>query len=238
MYCGGFSIVARCEQTGMLGIAVVSSDLAAGAHVPYLKAGAGAIVTQAFFNPLIGLEGLQLLEQATDPEEAAALLVQADDGRDFRQFAIVDRAGRAAAHTGAECIGWAGHLVRPGFAVAGNMLTNDDVLRAMASTFIANQQYDLPDRLMLTLEWGLAAGGNRRTPKAAALCVVQSEDYRYLDLRVDHHRDPVRELRSLFEQARQDGLLEQDDRPTKENPVGNLRAVQYRAAALRRETGG
>jgi uncharacterized Ntn-hydrolase superfamily protein len=237
MYCGAFSIVARCDQTGMLGVAVVSGDLAAGAHVPYLKAGVGAVATQAFFNPLIGLEGLQVLEQGTHPEEAVSLLAQADDGRDFRQFAMVDGQGRAAAYTGSECIGWAGHIARPGFAVLGNKLTGDDSMRAMAATFIANNQYDLPERLLLTLEWGQAAGGQRREARAAAICVVRNEDYRFLDLRIDHDADPVKELRRLFEQARQDGVLDQDERPTTENPVGNLRAVRYKTAALRRETG-
>ncbi|MBI4497909.1 MAG: DUF1028 domain-containing protein [Chloroflexi bacterium] len=238
MYCGTFTIVARCERTGMLGIAVASNDLAVGAHVPYLKAGAGTIATQAFFNPLIGLEGLQLLEQGAGAEETVALLVQADDGRDFRQFLVVDRLGQAAAHTGAECIDWAGHLVRPGFAVAGTMLHSDETLRAMAATFTANSRYDLPERLLLALEWGQAAGGDRRGCRAAALCVVDREDYRYLDLRVDDHADPTRELRRLFEQARQQGLLDQPDgRPTRDNPIGNLTMLQQRAKLLRRGVG-
>ena len=233
MYCGAFTIVARCERTGMLGVGLVSSSLAGGAHVPHLKTGAGVIATQGFVNPLIGVEGLELLAQGTASHEAVALLAEADDGRDFRQFALVNAAGQAAAHTGTECIGWAGQIVRPGFAVIGNMLMGDDTLRAMASTFLANSIYELPDRLLLALEWGQAAGGDRRAPRSAALSVVQAQDYRYVDLRVDSHPDAVRELRRLFEETREDGLLDQDERPTKENPVGDLRLVRSRVEFLR-----
>ncbi|PSN19424.1 DUF1028 domain-containing protein [filamentous cyanobacterium CCP5] len=208
-----FSIVARDPKTGMMGIAVATKHLAVGALVPHAKAGIGAIATQAQTNPLLGIRGLRMLERrvATEsifdetPADAVIhLLLDHDEDRHQRQVHLVDHNGHTAAWTGRDCTDWAGHLSFPNFSVAGNMLVCGLTLEAMVDTYRASSEVEFCDRLIRTLEAGEAAGGDKRGRQSAALYVVHSEVYPYLDLRVDHHTNPVAELRYLFEESRKD----------------------------------
>jgi uncharacterized Ntn-hydrolase superfamily protein len=106
----------------------------------------------------------------------------------------------AFAHTGADCVPWCGHESGSGFTVAGNMLTGPDVLRAMAEAFAAGaeQKRELSERLLLALEAGQAAGGDKRGKQSAALLVASDEPRMYHNLRVDEHADPVAELRRIY----------------------------------------
>ena len=193
-----FSIVARCPRTGMLGVTTSSKALAAGAVVPYVKFGVGSIASQSFTNPYLGIDGLTLLEQGLAAERALERLVESDQGRDLRQIAIVDRDGHTAAYTGAKCIPWAGQLEGGGFVCAGNILTGEEVVKAMALAFEASVDEDLSERLLRALEAGQEAGGDRRGRQSAGIRVVHTEEYPYCDLRVDDHPDPVAELRRVF----------------------------------------
>ncbi len=193
-----FSIVARCPRTGALGIATSSKALAAGALVPYARSGVAAIASQAFGNPYLGIDGLALLEQGLPAERALERLIESDRGRDLRQLAIVDKDARVAAHTGERCIDWAGHVLGGGYVCLGNILTGEDVIKAMATAFERSIDEDLPERLMRTLETGQDAGGDRRGRQSAAIHVVRTEEYAYCDLRVDDHPDPVPELRRVL----------------------------------------
>src|SRR3954470_6648472 len=116
-----WSIVAR-DASGAFGVAVASRFFAVGVHCPHARSGVGALCTQALVNPHYGPAGLQLLSGGTDPEAAVRKLIAQDEGRDHRQLHMIDAKGRIAAHTGKACIDWCGHLARPGFSVAGNML--------------------------------------------------------------------------------------------------------------------
>ena len=107
-----WSIIARDELTGRIGIAVATRFFAVGALVPHIRTGVGAVASQAFINPYYGPKGLALLEAGVSAEEAVARLTAADEGRDNRQLHVMDRAGRFAAYTGAACIDWCGHEVR------------------------------------------------------------------------------------------------------------------------------
>ena len=194
-----FSIAARCPRTGMLGVATSSKALAAGVIVPYCRAGVGAIASQSFANPYLGIDGLSLLEQGLMAERALERLVESDRGRDLRQFAIVDRDGNTAAYTGAECIRWAGHVTGGGYVCLGNILVGEEVVKAMALAFEASVDEELPERLLRALDAGQEAGGDRRGRQSAGIRVVHTEEYPYCDLRVDDHPDPIPELRRLFD---------------------------------------
>ncbi len=194
-----FSIAARCPRTGMLGVATSSKALAAGGGVPYCRAGVGAIASQSFVNPYLGIDGLELLEQGLPAERALERLVEEDPGRDVRQLAIVDGEGRVAAHTGERCIAWAGHLFGGGYVCLGNILAAEEVVKAMALAFEQSADRELPERLLLALEAGQEAGGDRRGRQSAGLHVVHTEAYPCCDLRVDDHPDPIVELRRVFE---------------------------------------
>lgn len=194
-----FSIAARCPRTGMLGVATSSKALAAGGAVPYCRASVGAIASQSFVNPYLGIDGLTLLEQGLPAERALERLIETDDGRDLRQIAVVDRDGHSAAFTGSKCIPWAGHVEGGGCVCLGNILAGEEVVKAMASAFETSEEEELSERLLRALEAGQAAGGDRRGRQSAGIHVVHSEEYPYCDLRVDDHPDPIPELRRVFE---------------------------------------
>ncbi len=193
-----FSIVARCPRTGALGVAASSKALAAGGAVPHCRAGVAAIASQAFSNRYLGIDGLALLEQGLPAERALERVIESDAGRELRQLAIVDKEGRVAGYTGERCIDWAGHILGGGYVCLGNILTGEDVVKAMAAAFERSIEEDLPERLIRTLEAGQDAGGDRRGRQSAGIHVVQTEEYPYCDLRVDDHPDPVPELRRVL----------------------------------------
>lgn len=208
-----FSIVAWDSKTQMTGVAVATKHLAVGALVPHAKASVGAIATQGQTNPMLGICGLHLLEQRTVNqsridsicvEEIIDFLLKDDPECDRRQLHLVDCNGNTAAWTGQNCIDWSGHLTFPYFSVAGNMLVGEQVLLSMAQSYQANAQLDFCDRLLQALEAGEAAGGDKRGRQSAALYVVHQSVYPYLDLRIDHHENPIGELRYLFEESRKD----------------------------------
>jgi uncharacterized Ntn-hydrolase superfamily protein len=194
-----FSISARCPRTGMLGVATSSKALAAGGIVPYCRAGVGAIASQSFANPYLGIDGLVLLEQGLPAERALERLIEGDPGRDLRQLAVVDKDGRAAAYTGDRCIPWAGQVFGAGYVCLGNILVGEEVVQAMAQAFETTLMEELPERLVQALEAGQEAGGDRRGRQSAGITVVAEEDYPLCDLRLDDHPDPVPELRRVYE---------------------------------------
>jgi len=193
-----FSIVARCPQTGELGIAVSTAIPAVGAINPFARAGVGAIATQAVSNPHLGIDGLSLLAQGLPAPQALERLLEADADREKRQVSIVDARGHAAAFTGDEVETWKGHRIGPGYVVAGNLLVGEEIIRAMSGAFGAAQG-PLGERLLIALEAGQAAGGDKRGKVSAALLVVGDREYPILDLRVDEHPRPVVELRRIFD---------------------------------------
>ena len=217
-----FSISARCPRTGMLGVAVSTAVPAVGGICSYIKEGVGAIATQSWVNPYLGIDGLKLLEQGLSAEETLAKLLADDPGRDDRQIGIVDAKGRGAAHTGATCVDWAGHIIGDGFSVQGNMLIGAETINAMATAAKASEASDLTERLMIVLEAGQAAGGDKRGKQSAALKVFHQEAYPWLDIRVDEHRNPVAELRRIFEIAKHQLLTFTKGMPTRANPLASL----------------
>jgi uncharacterized Ntn-hydrolase superfamily protein len=194
-----FSFAARDPRNGMLGVAVSSKALAAGGGVPYVRKGAGAIASQSFVNPYLGIDGLVLLEQGLPAERAVEHLIEGDPGRELRQLGIVGVDGRTAAYTGERCIPWAGHVLGGGYVCLGNILVGERVVVAMAKEFERAVDEELPERLMQVLEAGQAAGGDRRGRQSAGIYVIAGEEYPWCDLRVDDHEDPVPELRRVFE---------------------------------------
>ena len=201
-----FTIAARCPRTGMLGVGTSSKFLSAGGLVPHCKAGIGAVASQSFGNPYLGIDGLLLLEQGLAAERVLDRLVEGDPGRELRQLAVVDRNGRVAAYTGARCIRWAGHVLGGGYVCLGNILVGAQVVNEMARAFEGSREEELPERLLRALEAGQEAGGDRRGRQAAGIVVVHEEEYPWCDLRVDDHPDPLPELRRVFEVWQREGV--------------------------------
>jgi uncharacterized Ntn-hydrolase superfamily protein len=199
-----FSIVAYDPARQEWGVAVQSKFLAVGAVVPWAQVGAGAVATQSYANPTYGPRGLEMMEKGMPAEEVIKALTEADEGRALRQVGLVDRAGRAAAYTGADCHDWAGHVVGERFACQGNILVPGTV-EAMAERFEAARRGpgELADWLVEALAAGQAAGGDRRGRQAASVLVVRDKggyggnNDRYLDLRVDDDPEPIDRLKKL-----------------------------------------
>jgi uncharacterized Ntn-hydrolase superfamily protein len=215
-----FSIVARDSPTGMLAVAVTTKFFGVGSLCPFARAGVGAVATQALVNPTYGPRGLQLLEQGLAPDEVAERLMQADEGREHRQLHLIDAHGNGAARSGGECVDWFGHQTYDGFSVAGNMLAGPLVIAETARAYQASRDLPFPERLILALEAGQAAGGDKRGRQSAALYMVSTEVYPYLDLRVDDNPDPVVELRRLYAESQAEYLPFKDKLPSQANPHG------------------
>lgn len=196
-----FSIVARDPETGELGVAVQTHQMSVGWVVPWMKPGLGALATQASANINFGPLGLALLAEGIEPEQIIAALVASDPGADRRQVAVVDAQGRAAAHTGANCIQHASHHVGEGYSVQANMMTRPTVIPAMAEAFEAASG-DLAARMMAALHAAQVEDGDIRGMQSAAIKVVSGDrstpvwDVIY-DLRVDEHATPLEELGRL-----------------------------------------
>jgi len=199
-----FSIVARDPHNGDLGIAVASKFLAVGSVVPWAQAGAGAVATQAAANVSYGPRGLELMKAGYSAEAALEALLADDPDREHRQVGLVDARGGAAAHTGAACFDWAGHTVGAGFAAQGNILAGSQVVQAIATAF-SNQRGELAERLLAALQAGDTAGGDQRGRQSAALYVARAGGSygglldRYIDLRVDDHAEPAKEIQRLLQ---------------------------------------
>jgi uncharacterized Ntn-hydrolase superfamily protein len=201
-----YSIVARDPETGQLGVAVQSRAFGSGAVCPWALPGVGAATTQSFTEISYGPRGLELLASGRAPRAALDELVAADARQEFRQVAYVDAAGRTAAHTGEACIAECGHLERENVSAQGNMLASAEVWPAMVDAFERGTG-PLASRLLDALDAAEAAGGDFRGRQAAGLVVVSGDRSdppwaRVVDVRVDDHAEPLRELRRLYELQR------------------------------------
>ena len=197
-----YSIVARDPNTGDLGVAVQSHWFSVGTAVPWAEAGVGAVATQSFVRVEYGPEGLALMSNGTAAADALSRLVAADEGREVRQVAMIDAAGRVAAHTGARCIDAAGHHVGKGYSVQANLMLDVGVWPAMATAY-ENARGDLAERMLAALEAAQRAGGDIRGRQSAAMLIVKGKKSgtpwkdKVLELRIEDHPEPIQELRRL-----------------------------------------
>jgi uncharacterized Ntn-hydrolase superfamily protein len=202
---GTFSICAVDHEAQEVGCAVQSRYFAVGSVVPWAKAGVGAVATQAAGVAAYGPRVLDLLEEGLAPDQALARALADDDQRETRQLGVVTADGRSAAHTGAECLAWAGHRTGEGYAVQGNILAGEAVVTEMERAFLETGG-SLGERLVASLEAGQGAGGDSRGQQSAAIVVErvgaaqESREGidRVCELRVEDHPEPIAELRRLL----------------------------------------
>jgi uncharacterized Ntn-hydrolase superfamily protein len=215
-----WSIIARDNTTGHFGIAVATRFFAVGARVPFIAAGVGGIATQALVNPYYGIDGLKFLRDGKSPRDVIEILKARDSGHASRQLHIMDAGGRIAAHTGAECVDWCGHVEGKDFSIAGNMLAGARVLDDTAAAWMANQKLPFAQRLIAAMRAGEAAGGDKRGKQSAALLIHGEHEWAALDLRVDDHTDPLQELERLEQVSRERWVHFRQFLPTRKNPAG------------------
>jgi uncharacterized Ntn-hydrolase superfamily protein len=236
-----WSIVARDPATGAFAVAVTTCAFAVGARVPYGCSGVGALATQSFVNPFLGIDGLRLLQEGRSAAEVVDIVTAADPGAANRQFHLIDRDGRTAAFTGDACVDWCGSVAAKDVSVAGNMLAGPAVVERTLAAYEAGAALDFDDRLIAALEAGEAAGGDKRGRQSAAIRIWTGEVYPAIDIRVDDHADPLGELRRLWRIAHQRYVPFQQAGPTRANSGGVLdraeldrRCVAYAADWNRR----
>ena len=199
-----YSIVARDMATGEMAVGVQSHWFSVGTSVSWAEAGVGAIATQSFINKSYGPKGLEMLKQGKTAQEVLDVLLEEDEGRAFRQVAIVDARGNVAVHTGESCIREAGMRTGEGYSVQANMMLSDEVWDAMAEAYEKGSDLPLAERVVAALEAAQMAGGDIRGKQSAALLVVSGDktvtawDDPQIDLRVDDNPEPVKELKRLL----------------------------------------
>jgi len=232
-----FSIVAFDPRTKDLGVAVESRFIAVGSVVPWAQAGAGAVATQSYANTTYGPRALALLKRRMHPRDVLERLVRSDRDAAKRQVGIIDARGRGAAYTGDECFKWAGHLIGRNYAIQGNILAGEEVVKSMARAFESTEG-DLPVRLLAALSAGQRAGGDSRGQQSAALLVVRKGggysgfNDRWIDVRVDDHPAPIEELIRVFNLYDATLLTRDDPKDVVALTPSVVREIQQGLAAL------
>ena len=197
-----YSIVARDTVTGEMGVAVQSHWFSVGSLVTWAEAGVGAVATQSFVDPAYGPLGLDLMRAGKTANQALEALLASDPGKDVRQVAMIDAKGNVAAHTGVKCIQGAGHIIGKNYSVQANLMLNDKIWPAMSKAF-ESAKGDLAERMLGALDAAQAVGGDIRGKQSAAILIVKAKSTgrpwadRAMELRIEDHPEPLKELRRL-----------------------------------------
>lgn len=197
-----FTIAARDPDTGDFGICMATRSLAVGRLCPYLTPNLGAVVTQATTDPRLGPLGIKLLELGYSAPKVLQELVASDPGIAYRQLAVIDMDGHVAAYTGTSNHPWAGHHVGDQYVAMGNVLVGEQTVKAMVAAYESSAGETLAERLLRAIEAGRDAGGQHGGQRSAALLVSGPLPFPEIDLRVDLHREPVAELRRVYDAYR------------------------------------
>jgi uncharacterized Ntn-hydrolase superfamily protein len=197
-----YTVIARCERTGEVGIACATYTLAVGQYCDGLVSRSGITMSQASVRQINNSIAAPMLASGTAANDVMAKLLELDNHRSFRQIGIIDARGDCAAHTGGDARDWKGHRIGQGFIAMGNVLLGPQVVDAMAEVYVASSALDLEERLLLALEAGRDAGGQsngtRRMPeRSSALVVMGAHQFPKISLRVDASDKAVDALRAL-----------------------------------------
>ncbi len=229
-----YSIVARDSLTGEMGVAVQSHWFNVGAIVGWGEAGVGVIATQSFVNPAFGIKGLDLLKQGKTPKQVVDELIAGDEGRDFRQLAVLDANGNTASYTGSKCIDAAGNIAGVNYSLQANLMLNNKVWGAMEKAFNETSG-KLAERMIAALEAAQIAGGDIRGMQSASIMVWKGKSTgepwndKLIDLRVEDNTNPVAELKRLLTVQRAYDHMNAGDLATEKNDM-TLAMNEYNAA--------
>jgi uncharacterized Ntn-hydrolase superfamily protein len=222
-----YSIVARDEESGEIGVGVQSHYFNVSV-VAWGESGVGVVATQSFVNKSFGLRGLELLKRGKTPKEALDLLISEDEGREMRQVSIMDAKGNVATHTGLKCIKYAGHKIGNNYSVQANMMLSEKVWPLMAEAFEENEKLPLAERIIKSLKAAELVGGDIRGKQSANLVIYRGEiseekwEDPLIDLRVDDHEEPLKELERLLTLFR---AYEQGDKGDQAVEEGDIEAA-------------
>lgn len=229
-----YSIVARDEKTGEMAVGVQSHWFSVGSSVPWAEAGVGAIATQSFIEKSYGPKALALLKTGMSAEQVLAKLLAEDAGREVRQVAIIDTKGNVATHTGKNCIQFASHIKGMNYSVQSNMMLGDKVNDYMCAAFEKTAGKPVAERVLLALEAAQEAGGDIRGMQAAAIVVVPGKTTepwlnKTVDIRVDDAKEPLKELRRLYQVHLAYQHMNEGDLAVEKNDMSKA-MLEYKAA--------
>ncbi|HEY6214773.1 MAG TPA: DUF1028 domain-containing protein, partial [Vicinamibacterales bacterium] len=203
-----FSLCAIDPATGQSGASVTTRVPFVGRAVPHVRAGVGAVCTQASTVVEYGPRGLDLLAKGVEPQAVLQQLLKDDDQRESRQVGVIDMKGRSAAHTGKNNGNWAGSRQGKNYTVQANIIVGPEVVDAVATTFESTEGTGLPlaERMILAMEAGYAKGGDRRwgNLQSAAIKIADPNDpgrggdYIALAIEVGEHPEPVAEMKRIY----------------------------------------
>ena len=217
-----FSLVAHDPATGHLGVAAMTGMPGVGKLVAHARAHLGAAASQAMMNPYLAFDGLQLLSDGVPADHAVARLIEADPGREGRQFGLVDAEGRSGSYTGSLPEDWKGHRTGPHYACQGNRLAGPEVVDAAVEAYLEREGEALAERLLAALDAGEAKGGDTIGHRSATLVVMGSEMYPIWDLRIDDADDPLRDLHQRHEVFAEELVPQILMLPTRDDPLGGF----------------
>lgn len=194
-----FSLVARCAETGMFGVAISSSSPAVAARCSHARAGVGAVASQNITDPTLGPKGLDLLAVGTSAKETVARLRETSDHMDFRQVLVVDAKGGTAIHSGHQALGIWSQAQAENVTSGGNLLAAETVPQAIVDGFL-NSSGHLGDRLITAMRAGLSAGGEAGPVHSAGLMIVGKVSWPIADLRCDWTEEcPIENIAAAWE---------------------------------------
>jgi uncharacterized Ntn-hydrolase superfamily protein len=215
-----FSLVARCERTGQVGVGAVTAMRGVGKLVCHARAGVGAIATQAEMNPYHGYDGLDSISGGESASRTLDRLINSDPGRHLRQCGVVDANGDSAAWTGEKTPSCSGHLSGRGYTAQDNRLVGRETLEATIEAFRSGPELPLVERLLSGLEAGERTDADKDGALSANILVMGTEAYPLWDLRVDHSEDLVVELRDLYHKFEENLMPVIKGLPTREDQLG------------------
>ncbi len=203
-----FSLCAIDPATGQSGAAVTTRVPFVGRAVPWVRAGVGAVCTQASTVVEYGPRGLDLMAKGVEPQAVLSQLLADDSARESRQVGVIDMKGRAAAHTGKQNGNWAGSRQGKNYTVQANIMVGPEVVDAVAASFESTEGTSMPlaERMILALEAGQSKGGDRRwgNLQSAAIKIADPNDpgrggdFIALAIEVGEHTEPVGEMKRIY----------------------------------------
>ena len=194
-----FSIVARCEKTGMFGVAISSSSPAVAARCSYTRAGVGAVASQNITDPTLGPQTLDLMGLGRSATQAINKIAAHGKFMDYRQVLCVDTQGRTAIHSGPKSLGIWTQAHGDNVVSAGNLLANDGVPQAIVDGFLSATGH-IGDRLIAAMQAGLAQGGEAGPIHSAGMQICDQVAWPVADLRCDWTLDcPIENIAAAWE---------------------------------------
>ncbi len=194
-----FSVTGFCRNTGMVGVAITTSSICVASRCPWVRAGVGAASTQNITDPSLGNLMLDGLEKGLNVHQVIDEIIKNRKFIEYRQLALIDTKGNSSSYTGSKTLGTNAVSKNKDCIAAGNLLKTADVVKAMGNNFVENDKLHLAERLLLSLQAGLDAGGEEGPVHSAGLKVADKHSWPLIDLRIDwSENQPILELKNLW----------------------------------------